>query len=572
MRQETHFAVLIDAENVSPKYVSIILEQIEQEGIATYKRIYGDWTSERNAHWKPKLLNHSIVPVQQFRYTVGKNCTDSAMIIDAMDILYAGRVQGFCLVSSDSDFTRLAMRLREAGMRVIGMGDSKTPTPFVTACERFVTLDILYGELRAMRRMEEQQRYEERQRRMKEEREGQEIALEGRLEDAGMQEETIEEIEPFEVLEAFADEKEIAFEAEAVSVAVQETPKPKSRRRRGGRRSKKRNASQNIEPVSLPADGEAPEAVSQTEIVTGPVCETASDAAAPDVVVAIEAEPLPYEPEVKTQDIAVAQAETAPPQKRRGRKPGWKKMAETTEESGIEVEEKLKTLLPVESKPETVEENAPLELPEAAEMLPVGENPPKKRRGRRPTAKKAMDAPVEAGGVPAKDLSMNAESDAPTETQAEEAVKPLKRRGRKPGRKKVEIQPVETEPAAAAVEPVLKPDESAEPSTDMEGKTAEPKKRTRRSRKNGEAQTETSDLELIRNDISAILQAGGNAEGWMYSGAVGRHLNKLRPELDLKTYGFLHLTDLIQALGTFEIAHDIEGKGNSRLVYIRVNE
>ena len=140
MASDNRFAVLIDADNVSVKYIKIILDEISKDGIATYKRIYGDWT---NPSWKSTLLDNSIIPIQQYSYTTGKNSTDSAMIIDAMDILYSGRVEGFCLVSSDSDFTRLAARLRESGMTVIGMGESKTPNSFIAACNKFKYLDIL---------------------------------------------------------------------------------------------------------------------------------------------------------------------------------------------------------------------------------------------------------------------------------------------------------------------------------------------------------------------------------------------------------------------------------------------
>ena len=143
MASDNRFAVLIDADNVSVKYIKIILDEISKDGIATYKRIYGDWTNPSLISWKSTLLDNSNIPVQQYSYTTGKNSTDSAMIIDAMDILYSGRVEGFCLVSSDSDFTRLAARLRESGMTVIGMGESKTPNSFIAACNKFKYLDIL---------------------------------------------------------------------------------------------------------------------------------------------------------------------------------------------------------------------------------------------------------------------------------------------------------------------------------------------------------------------------------------------------------------------------------------------
>lgn len=143
MASDNKFAVLIDADNVSNKYIKIILDEISNDGIATYKRIYGDWTKPELAAWKTVLLDNSIIPIQQYNYTTGKNSTDSAMIIDAMDILYSGQVDGFCIVSSDSDFTRLAARLRESGMLVVGMGEQKTPKPFISACNRFKYLDIL---------------------------------------------------------------------------------------------------------------------------------------------------------------------------------------------------------------------------------------------------------------------------------------------------------------------------------------------------------------------------------------------------------------------------------------------
>lgn len=136
-RDERQYAVLVDAENVSPKYIHIIFDEASNYGITTYRRIYGDWTSTRNNGWKEVLLDNSITPIQQYSYTDGKNSSDSAMIIDAMDILYTEKVDGFIIVSSDSDFTRLASRLRESGMNVIGMGESKTPGAFISACNSF---------------------------------------------------------------------------------------------------------------------------------------------------------------------------------------------------------------------------------------------------------------------------------------------------------------------------------------------------------------------------------------------------------------------------------------------------
>lgn len=145
MNKELKLAVLIDADNISDKYVKIILDETAKNGVATYKRIYGDWTNTRLSSWKNVLLDNSITPIQQYGYTTGKNATDSAMIIDAMDILYSGTVDGFCIASSDSDFTKLAARLRESGMHVIGMGESKTPKPFISACNQFKYLDILHS-------------------------------------------------------------------------------------------------------------------------------------------------------------------------------------------------------------------------------------------------------------------------------------------------------------------------------------------------------------------------------------------------------------------------------------------
>lgn len=138
-------ALLIDAENVSPKYIKAIVDEVAVYGTPAYKRIYGDWTSNDMANWKRVLLEHNLTPIQQFSYTQGKNASDSAMIIDAMDILYANNVDGFCLVSSDSDFTKLASRLRESRMFVIGMGETKTPTAFKAACDTFKYLEVLLG-------------------------------------------------------------------------------------------------------------------------------------------------------------------------------------------------------------------------------------------------------------------------------------------------------------------------------------------------------------------------------------------------------------------------------------------
>ena len=141
--QNLRLAVLIDAENVPYANVKGMLEEVTKYGTPTTKRIYTDWTNPQMIGWKKALLENAITPIQQYSYTKGKNATDSAMIIDAMDILYSGKVDGFCIVSSDSDFTRLATRLREAGMKVIGIGEKKTPTPFITACDKFIYLEIL---------------------------------------------------------------------------------------------------------------------------------------------------------------------------------------------------------------------------------------------------------------------------------------------------------------------------------------------------------------------------------------------------------------------------------------------
>ncbi len=140
---DVKLAVLIDGDNIPSAYVKDMMEEIAKYGNPTIKRIYGDWTNPRLTKWKNLLLENAITPIQQYGYTAGKNATDSAMIIDAMDILYSGNVDGFCLVSSDSDFTRLATRLREAGMQVYGIGEKKTPNPFIVACDKFIYLEIL---------------------------------------------------------------------------------------------------------------------------------------------------------------------------------------------------------------------------------------------------------------------------------------------------------------------------------------------------------------------------------------------------------------------------------------------
>src|SRR5512145_3194536 len=140
---EDKLAVLIDGDNVPYSNVKEMLEEIAKNGTPTIKRIYADWTKPTVSGWKNVLLENAITPIQQYSYTTGKNSSDSAMIIDAMDILYTGKVDGFCIVSSDSDFTRLATRLREAGMKVIGIGERKTPYPFIVSCEKFIYIEII---------------------------------------------------------------------------------------------------------------------------------------------------------------------------------------------------------------------------------------------------------------------------------------------------------------------------------------------------------------------------------------------------------------------------------------------
>jgi len=140
---QKHLAVLIDADNAPAAIVEGLFEEIAKYGVASVKRIYGDWTLPNLGGWKKVLLDHSIQPIQQFAYTRGKNATDSSLIIDAMDLLYTRRFDGFCLVSSDSDFTRLAARLREEGLEVIGFGEQKTPQPFVKACDKFIYTELL---------------------------------------------------------------------------------------------------------------------------------------------------------------------------------------------------------------------------------------------------------------------------------------------------------------------------------------------------------------------------------------------------------------------------------------------
>ncbi len=142
-KKSENLAILIDADNAQPSIIDGLMQEIAKLGLASVKRIYGDWTSPRLNGWKDMLLTHSIQPMQQFSYTSGKNSTDSALIIDAMDLLYTGKLDGFCIVSSDSDFTKLAARLREGGMVVYGFGEKKTPNPFVVACDKFIYTEVL---------------------------------------------------------------------------------------------------------------------------------------------------------------------------------------------------------------------------------------------------------------------------------------------------------------------------------------------------------------------------------------------------------------------------------------------
>ena len=172
---DLRLAVLIDADNAPRTAIKEVMAEVAVYGNPTIKRIYGDWTTPNMSTWKPLLLENALTPIQQYAYTTGKNATDSAMIIDAMDILYSGRVDGFVLVSSDSDFTRLATRLREAGMKVYGMGERKTPNPFIVACDKFVYIEVIRaaGE-KARQRAKAAARAEEAERAKQKEQEKQE--------------------------------------------------------------------------------------------------------------------------------------------------------------------------------------------------------------------------------------------------------------------------------------------------------------------------------------------------------------------------------------------------------------
>ena len=186
-RAELRLAVLIDADNAPRSAIKDVMAEIAVHGTPTIKRIYGDWTSPNMSTWKPLLLENAISPVQQYAYTTGKNATDSAMIIDAMDILYSGRVDGFVLVSSDSDFTRLATRLREAGMMVYGMGERKTPAPFIVACDKFIYIEVIRAageKARAAARAAEQQEKAEKARLEREKKEKAEAAARAEAEKA----------------------------------------------------------------------------------------------------------------------------------------------------------------------------------------------------------------------------------------------------------------------------------------------------------------------------------------------------------------------------------------------------
>lgn len=154
-KKELKLAVLIDADNVPYSNVKGLMEEIAKYGTPTTKRIYADWTKPNASGWKSVLLEHAITPIQQYSYTTGKNSSDSALIIDAMDLLYSDKVDGFCIVSSDSDFTRLAIRLRESGMKVIGIGEKKTPNAFIVACDRFIYIEVLEGAVKKTRRVTE---------------------------------------------------------------------------------------------------------------------------------------------------------------------------------------------------------------------------------------------------------------------------------------------------------------------------------------------------------------------------------------------------------------------------------
>ncbi len=146
IKEQKSLAVIIDADNSQPSIIEGLMEEIAKYGVASVKRIYGDWTDLRLKGWKAHLLSHGIQPMQQFGYTVGKNATDSAMIIDAMDLLYTDKLDGFCIVSSDSDFTRLALRIRESGLSVYGFGEKKTPKAFLAACDKFIYTENLRKE------------------------------------------------------------------------------------------------------------------------------------------------------------------------------------------------------------------------------------------------------------------------------------------------------------------------------------------------------------------------------------------------------------------------------------------
>lgn len=217
MEGQHKIALLIDAENVSKKYIKLIMNEIGEYGVVTYKRVYGDFTSAGVSAWKNNLVEYAMTPVFQFNYTKGKNASDSAMVIDAMDILYSGKVNGFCLVTSDSDFTKLAIRLREAGMLVVGMGEQKTPQSLVAACETFKYLDLLYCEEK-QNDEEEKQNDEEEKRNIHEEKQNDSVEKGKPLpEKAAGKKETIPETAKIPAVpEASEKEKENAMLPEPV--------------------------------------------------------------------------------------------------------------------------------------------------------------------------------------------------------------------------------------------------------------------------------------------------------------------------------------------------------------------
>lgn len=222
-RADLRLAVLIDADNAPRTAIKDVMAEVAVYGTPTIKRIYGDWTAPNMSTWKPLLLENAITPIQQYAYTTGKNATDSAMIIDAMDILYSGRVEGFVLVSSDSDFTRLATRLREAGMKVYGMGERKTPNPFIVACDKFVYIEVIRAAGEKARAAEEEKQERTRDERENKEREkagqGRQELAKGTIQKGGrkkageikplLPEPEPEGVVPHKVVELLADSLEV---------------------------------------------------------------------------------------------------------------------------------------------------------------------------------------------------------------------------------------------------------------------------------------------------------------------------------------------------------------------------